>query len=199
MLKLRDIMTRDLVTFAPDLTLREAADALLERHLSAAPVVAGGKLLGVISTPDILGFVASAPSEQASHADDRDWATRVEEAPERDEIEDDDEATGTYFAEMWTDTDDELVERFETDDEAPTHDLLGEHTVAEAMTRGVRTLPPDASVEEAADLMRREGIHRVLVATDGELAGIVSTLDVARAVAEHKLLVKQYVFDRKKR
>lgn len=196
MLRLRDIMTRELVTFAPDLSLREAADALLERHLSAAPVVAGGRLLGVISTPDILGFVASAPPPPAPERDDEDdWAADVEGAPEPDEMEED-EPSGRWFAELSSATDDELVERFGESPGPPPHDLLAQHTVADAMTHGARSLPPDAGVDEAADLMRREGIHRVLVVEDEKLLGLVSALDIARAVADHQLLVRRFVFDR---
>lgn len=197
MLKLRDIMTRDLVTFAPDLTLREAADTLLERHLSAAPVVAGDRLLGVISTPDILGFVASAPPAPDPAVEERDWAAEVEEAAEREELEE--EESESYFAELWPGSDDELVERFGTTRERAAQDPLDTYTVAEAMTRGARTLPPEAGVDEAAEMMRREGIHRVLVSSDGRLHGIVSALDIAKAVAEHRLLVRRYVFDRGRR
>ena len=198
MLRLRDIMTRELVTFAPDLSLREAADALLERHLSAAPVVAGGRVLGVVSTPDILGFVASAPPPTPPDRDeDEDWAAEVEESPEREELEDD-EPSGRWFAELSSATDDELVERFGEPASPPTHDVLALHTVSDAMTHGARALPPDAGVDEAADLMRRESIHRVLVVDDDRLLGLVSALDIACAVAEHRLLVRRFVFDRKR-
>jgi CBS domain-containing protein len=95
-------------------------------------------------------------------------------------------------------TDDELVERFDEPAGTPTRDLLALHTVADAMTHGARTLPPDAGVDEAADLMRREGIHRVLVVDDEKLLGLVSALDIACAVAEHQLLVRRFVFDRRR-
>ena len=39
MLKLRDIMTRDVVSATPDMTIRDAMQLLSERHLSGAPVV----------------------------------------------------------------------------------------------------------------------------------------------------------------
>jgi len=42
----------------------------------------------------------------------------------------------------------------------------------------------DASALEIAQLMQREGIHRVLVRQDGKLVGIVSVLDLCRAVRE---------------
>ncbi len=42
----------------------------------------------------------------------------------------------------------------------------------------------DASAFEIAQVMRREGIHRVLVRQDGKCVGIVSALDLCRAVRE---------------
>ena len=56
MLKLRDIMTRDVVSAAPDLTIREAMELLSERHVSGAPVVDGGKVVGVFSASDLLAL-----------------------------------------------------------------------------------------------------------------------------------------------
>ena len=49
MLALRDIMTADVVTVSPQTTLREAMELLAQRHLSGAPVVSGGELVGVVS------------------------------------------------------------------------------------------------------------------------------------------------------
>ena len=44
-----------------------------------------------------------------------------------------------------------------------------------------------APLFEVADLMRRKRIHRVLVIEDGELRGIVSSLDVVGVVADRRL------------
>jgi CBS domain-containing protein len=44
--------------------------------------------------------------------------------------------------------------------------------------------------------MREKSIHRVLVVQDGELVGIVTTLDIVKAVADRKLMTRTYVFDR---
>jgi CBS domain-containing protein len=47
------------------------------------------------------------------------------------------------------------------------------------------TLPQGASLSHAAALMAYENIHRVpVVADDGSVVGIVSTMDIARWVAE---------------
>ncbi|MGW1882585.1 CBS domain-containing protein [Streptomyces sp. NPDC001970] len=56
--------------------------------------------------------------------------------------------------------------------------------VKDVMTTGVRTLPPDASLVEAARLMRDEDIGDVMVADDGRLLGVLTDRDIAvRSVA----------------
>ena len=58
------------------------------------------------------------------------------------------------------------------------------------------TLPPDADAHTAADMMSRQRIHRVLVTEGDKLVGIVSALDVAQAVADHRLTERTFVFNR---
>jgi CBS domain-containing protein len=74
--------------------------------------------------------------------------------------------------------------------------VLAAHTVDEVMSRALHTVRPSAEVAEAADQMRRTGIHRVLVMERDELVGILTTLDVAKAVADHRLQTRVYVFGR---
>jgi CBS domain-containing protein len=59
--------------------------------------------------------------------------------------------------------------------------------VAEIMTRGTLTIAGDATLLEAAARMLELGVHRLLVVrADGELAGVVSTVDLLRGfVREH--------------
>jgi CBS domain-containing protein len=71
---------------------------------------------------------------------------------------------------------------------------LDEVTVSEVMTRLVHSLAPECSVEAAAEFMRQAQIHRVLVMNDGELYGIVTTTDVAKAVADHRIGHRTFVF-----
>ncbi|WP_328767572.1 CBS domain-containing protein [Streptomyces sp. NBC_00286] len=57
--------------------------------------------------------------------------------------------------------------------------------VREVMTPGVVTVRPDASLVEAAQLMRAQDIGDVLVAGDRSLLGVLTDRDIAlRAVAE---------------
>lgn len=53
--KVRDLMTTDVVTVTPETTLKEAAAVLVGRRISGVPVVdSGGAVLGVLSEADIL-------------------------------------------------------------------------------------------------------------------------------------------------
>ncbi|WP_367319852.1 CBS domain-containing protein [Streptomyces sp. HUAS ZL42] len=57
--------------------------------------------------------------------------------------------------------------------------------VRDVMTPGVITVRPDASLVEAAQLMRAEDIGDVLVADDRRVVGVLTDRDIAvRAVAE---------------
>lgn len=61
-------------------------------------------------------------------------------------------------------------------------------TVADVMTRDVKSLPPECTVTAAALFMTSSNIHRVLVMENGHLCGIVTTTDLAAAVARHGLV-----------
>lgn len=50
----RDIMTSPVVSVAPDATVAEIAAMLVERHISAVPVVDDGLLVGIVSQRDLL-------------------------------------------------------------------------------------------------------------------------------------------------
>lgn len=189
MLRLRDIMTTDVVTLSPELTLRDAMALLATRHLSGAPVVAGGKVVGVISATDLMEFAASLPGVPARREESEeaeDWKVPALELGE-------DEVPEAYFAEMWDDAGaDASTQMSET--EGPEWNALDEHIVAEAMTRSVFALPPGTAVEFAAYRMRAIGVHRVLVMQGDILVGIVTTKDIANAVADHRLTTRTFVF-----
>ena len=53
-MKAKDVMTPYAVTVAPDSTVGEVADTLLTHGISAAPVVEGEKLVGIVSEGDLV-------------------------------------------------------------------------------------------------------------------------------------------------
>ncbi len=51
----RDIMTRDVVTASPDTPVPDLARMMLERRISAVPIVDGeGRVLGIVSEGDLM-------------------------------------------------------------------------------------------------------------------------------------------------
>jgi CBS domain-containing protein len=52
--KVKDLMTRDPVTIAPDASAKEAARLISERHHDRLPVVEHGRLVGVVTRVDVL-------------------------------------------------------------------------------------------------------------------------------------------------
>jgi CBS domain-containing protein len=63
-MKVVDAMTAPVVTVAPDTPLKTAAALMLEHRISGLPVVADGRVLGVLSETDILYKERAAPTRQ---------------------------------------------------------------------------------------------------------------------------------------
>lgn len=193
MLKLRDIMTTDVVTVGPDTTLRDAADLLARHHVSGCPVIEGGKVVGLVSASDILSFAAEQPGTPTERPVGADWGEWDELSPAT-EAESEDEPPGTWFTDLWSDVGEDVTERMAQVGSAEWN-ALDEHTVAEVMTRRLWRLGPDEDVERAVALMNARSVHRVIVMDGERLAGVVSTMDIARSVADHRLGARSYVFN----
>ena len=195
MLRLRDIMTTQVVTLTPETSVRDAMELLGRSHVSGAPVVAAGHLVGVVTATDLMTFAGALPGvpTQSDLADD--WLVAGEEAFSDDDVEEDAEPPGAYFSDLWDDSGAEVSSRVENVD-GPEWNALEEHDVSEVMTRlPLVTLPPDAEVEAAARLMMERTIHRVLVTDNDTLIGVVSALDIAKAVADHRLVTHIFLFN----
>lgn len=66
-MKASDIMVRDVVTVGPDQGTQDVAQILLDRRISAAPVVdADGRLLGIVSEGDLIRRVEIGTEERRS-------------------------------------------------------------------------------------------------------------------------------------
>lgn len=187
MLKVREIMTPHVVVLAPDQSLREAVDTLVSCGIQGAPVVEGEKIVGVLSSRDIIEFEAANPVEpnEPESQEDEDLDTPVE-------WEEGEEWSTSYFTDLWTQRNADVAERIAAES-GPT-DMLADHQVSEAMSRTICTLSGDLEVSLAAQRMLAAGVQRALV-TEGEaFIGILSTTDIMRAVAERRLTVRQFVF-----
>ncbi|HEX6250466.1 MAG TPA: CBS domain-containing protein [Gemmatimonadaceae bacterium] len=195
MLTLQDIMTRDVFTVSPDLPLTDLLELFSSRHIGGAPVVAGGKVVGVVSATDLLSFAASITGRR----DDVEPAAPPDEWPDEADAEvfDADEPSAAYFTHLWNDPAEEAAVAWE-EVSADGRDSLQEHTAADVMSRDVKSLPPLTEVAAAAEFMNAAGIHRVLVMTADRLDGIVTSMDIVDAVAKHQIPAPQLVFSRER-
>jgi CBS domain-containing protein len=183
MVPLSEIMTTELVTVSPDLTLQEVARVFAAAGISGAPVVSGRELVGVVSTTDLVEFETTNPGTPRQRDERSEWG-EIETQPLLDGS--DEGEPGLYFTEMWDDSGADVLERFESD--SPEWNRMAETTVGSIMTTAVVSLLPEAAVQEAARMMLPAGIHRILVVdAAGELVGLVSSSDIVRAVAERGL------------
>lgn len=64
---------------------------------------------------------------------------------------------------------------------------LAGRSVRDIMTRELITVAPDQAVRAVAETLVARAVHRVLVTADRHLLGIVTTLDLVRAIADGRL------------
>src|SRR3954468_19733031 len=115
---LRDVMTAEVVTAAPDRTVREIAELMRERNVGSVVIVSDGRPEGFVPDRDLTLSVI---------ADGRDF---------------------------------------------------GDH-VADHASSPVITAEPSMDVEEAAELMVRHGVRRLVIVDGGRLTGIVTLDDLS--------------------
>jgi CBS domain-containing protein len=68
------------------------------------------------------------------------------------------------------------------DIDPPESDEVEGLTAIDVATPSPIWVTPDAPLSEVARVMRHEGIHRVLVGSDGRLAGVLSAFDLLEVV-----------------
>jgi CBS-domain-containing membrane protein len=122
-MRVRDIMTTEVVTLVASTSLDDAARSLTYHQVTGAPVLEHGRIVGVVSKSDLVD---------------------------------------------------------------PRHRSSGDAkpTVRDAMTRIVHAVRPGDPAMAAVRLMVDQSVHRAVVVDDkGKLAGIVSPMDILRALA----------------
>lgn len=181
MLTLSDVMTSDVIALTPHTTLRDAVEILTRHHVSGAPVITGGQVIGTLSASDVLAFETSLPGVPTGHEEAEDLLDGRTETWDEETV-----PPAAYFTELWEDAGADVAERFSEID-GPEWDVLAEHVVQEAMSTQVLSLPPDAPVHLAAQYMARSGVHRLLVLEAESLVGIVTTMDITQTVARFQM------------
>jgi len=159
-LRARDVMRTDVATLATDDTIESALALFEEARISGAPVVASGRLVGMLTRADI---------SRPEHLKEGGIETRhgYEPAPAAEELIDDIDLEEAFYAK-----------------EDYSSAILGaRELVGDWMTSGVVTVEPGAPLAHVCQVMLDKQVHRVCVTEGGKLLGLISSIDVVRQVA----------------
>jgi len=169
----RDVMQQHVLSVTPDISVRSLVRLLSTNRISGAPVLdESGKILGVVSSSDVLRLAAQDPGISFPGGPWREPAARDEH-----EDEEDGEAIPWYF----TTLDPGLS--------LPEEGLNGElddYDVEDIMTPAAFTIAPDEAISEVARFLYRGRIHRALVVDRGVLLGIVTPFDLLPILVERE-------------
>ncbi len=153
-----DVMTRDVVTLSPEMTVEAAAERLVQRGISGAPVVDDrGRLVGVLSESDILRRLKQIAEETLGK---RYLTSRV------------------HSLDLLA----FLGEREHAAVEAVYRQLRASQ-VRDVMTRHVQSVKPTDSLENVAAAMIEHDVNRLPVVDAGRVVGIITRADLARVLA----------------
>ena len=153
-MKVKDVMNPDVVFCKPEDSVRDTAKILKENNISGAPVLEDGKLVGIVSEADLLKLLV-LPEHGGL------WLPspfEVIEVPIRELL-------------SWEETKNMLSD-------------VGTKQIGDMMKKEVYTISPDASVEEASELMIRHRINRLPVVEEGRVVGIVTRGDIIQGLAK---------------
>lgn len=150
-----DLMERNVITVTPETPVIDLHRLFVEQEIHGAPVVgADGTVRGVVSTLDLLRVV-------------------------RDEVEPGAGSTATtYFRDELPYSEPDWIGMPED-----FRDRMQQLTAADAMTRELVMVPPDATVDEIVHAMSENRVHRVLVGEGRRLQGVITTFDLMRVLS----------------
>lgn len=158
----KDLMNKDVVRLDAEDSIEVAIETLDENEISGAPVIdESGHLLGVLSARDVTRAEHVRSGRIEANRGDFSMSEPASEEEEGDGNED-------------------IV--MGREDYSPT--VGGLDTVADWMNRRVVTVEPDTSLRNVCRKMYKEHVHRVIVAQDGKVEGIITSFDVVRWIAE---------------
>lgn len=148
-------MKKKVIYFSPKDSVFKVAKVLSEHNISGAPVVHEKKVVGVISEADIINFM-------------RIKLPKVEGLAEEPHVL---ALIMANFVKTGIDFITEIKK-------------ISKIKVENFMSRDVLSINPDAEILEAAEIMAKHQVDRLLVVVNEKLIGIISRADLIRALLE---------------
>ena len=153
-MNVKDVMNSDVISCRPDDEISNAAQLLKEHNISGLPVVAEGKVVGIVTEADILKLL-KVPEHGGL------WLPspfEVIEIPIRELIN-------------WEDTKHMLTD-------------IGSKPIRDIMESEVYTISADSSIEDASSMMIKHKVNRLPVLDGEKLIGIITRGDIIRGLAD---------------
>jgi len=177
-------MSSPVVVASPDLPVLEASRILKSRHIKHLPVVAEGRLVGIVGQTDITcSLIYLTPLQRVGEVMSSHVATVSEETTVTDaaRIMQSERISCVVVMRF-----DEAVGVLSQKDILTRVILLHRNPirtpVADVMSTPVLPIPPDYSVFTASRLMNKMRIHRLVVQDAKRIYGIVSQTDILHAL-----------------
>ena len=156
-----EIMTPDPLTVQADASVRDAARIMREHRIGGLPVLRGTQLVGMVTDSDLLALLSTRPPSEDL------WLPsplEIIEVPIREFIN-------------WEKTKAALAD-------------IGSLPVSRVMSEPPITISSEATIEDAAALMLREGIVRLPVMRGADLIGIATRSDIVQGLANGRELTE---------
>jgi CBS domain-containing protein len=150
-----EIMSRTLVCASPEQDLAQLDEILIEQRIGGVPVVDDGKLVGVVSRSDVARVQVLMNSLDGLVTDRLRWMSQADG-----------------------------FEHSERPEFKAFRSSIGGLKVKDVMHHEVVTCTPDERIVAVAEMMVRQHIHRVIVVDGQRPVGVISSLDLARLIAE---------------
>ena len=160
MLSVEKIMQSNPKTVSPDMTLVNLESLFLSTRFTGFPVVKEDRLIGVISRSDIIRSLVTERSRSEQLCD--------------------------FYSGAQLQNPDDPAESLEAT-AAQVGVRLAELRVEDAMVRNVVSINSSESLQHLAQLMLEGHFHRLLVVNGDKLVGLITSMDLVRAIAEGHL------------
>jgi predicted transcriptional regulator len=152
-LTVSSVMQRNVLSVEEEWPLNRLAGFLTDNQISGAPVTGkNGKLVGVVSLTDIVRYDSFPEGTETSRSTHEYYLQSLASHVANEEA-------NSYHVEQ-----DSAVK------------------VKDIMTPMIFEISENASIQEAADIMVKGHIHRLLVTNKKQIAGIITALDILKVI-----------------